>query len=187
MRKEKVNPAGPEPSSGTLREEPLESTRPLHPVTLLPRRLGRHLRSGSALEGRQAWDHSQAILSHAENRSFQQLDREDRQPISEGLARLLRHWCGNGNRSPSIRHLQFHQQCCWVVQAQFKRWTDSSDNSAPWINNRMGYLSVYPSRDSRSSHSARISPRNSQCPRQSSPEILRGLHGHIPPRGVRGN
>src|SRR2546427_685458 len=141
-----------------------ESPRPLHPVPLLPRRLGRHLRSGSPLEGRQARDHSQAILSHAENRSFQQLDREDRQPISEGLARLLRHRCGNGNRPPSIRHLQFHQQRRGIVQTQFKCRTDPSDNSTPWINNRMGYLSVYPSSDSRPSHSPRISPRNSQCP-----------------------
>src|SRR5712664_2957716 len=101
-----MKPVGVEPNSPILREELLESTRPLHSVTLLPGRMGRHLRFGGVVEGRQAWNHSQALLPHAENCTLQQLDREDRRPISEGLARLLRHWRSHGSRSSSIRNLQ---------------------------------------------------------------------------------
>src|SRR5713101_2774190 len=116
-----MKPVGDEPNSLILREELLESTRPLHSVALLSRRLGRHLRSGNALEGGQARNRSQAVLSHAENSSFQQLVREDRRPVSEGLARLLRHRCSHGHRSPSIRHLQFCQKRGGVVKTKIER------------------------------------------------------------------
>src|SRR5437660_2664549 len=100
-----MNPAWAEANSPTLREELLESTRPLHFSTLLPRHLGGHRRPWTTLETRQARDHCQALLCHAENRSFQQLDREDRKPISKGLAHLLRHRSSIGHRANCLRHL----------------------------------------------------------------------------------
>src|SRR5207249_3092729 len=146
-----------------LREELLESTRPVHSVTLLPRRLSRHLRSRGSIEGGQAWNHSQALLPHAENGSLQQLAGEDRRPISEGLARLLRHRRSNGHRPLGIRHLQFCQQRGGAVQTQFERWTHSSDNSPPRSNHWVGYFPIHSTSDSSPFDSARNGPRNSKC------------------------